>query len=541
MGSRPVGAALLTLIVSTLVALPATEAQEVGRRSGPETLLARVHGCTVDAIVDLNRCIEPGDPVIVSIRQPPIDLAGLFQGFSGRLLVVKLPTEPGLRFVGLDDITSVQLNRQLSRAKAAAIGAASGAVFGMGLLWVSSGFPVHDLDGSLFTSYATSFGLTFAGIGAFGPRPTVPHGVFAATPGTNAGSPTKMPVAATLEELQRTTRVADDDLIGIQLGDGTRIRGRLTGITIDAVEARTEGRRRNVRAGEISWIERRIWRHPSWARGALVGASIGAGLMAAAVADERAHPEDNPEPTTFGVAAGGTALMAGIGAAVTRLLGRRDVVVMAVPPEGNQGGVSLPVRATVLPSQPTPFFGTDHTFGIAPIVGVKPEPRLEQAGDSNVYTANGENVATSGGVEAFYGRRLVTSTEYEMILEIPVAYLPRVRQAQGAEIFDPVTERSLGPAPDYKAIYVTPRLLFRFPPASRLKMDIALGGGYARFTETRQGQPFAENGYPIYFSLGGSLHVTDTLALRASGGGWGHGINVFRSMFVANVGLVRNF
>jgi hypothetical protein len=93
-------------------------------------------------------------------------------------------------------------------------------------------------------------------------------------------------------------------------------------------------------------------------------------------------------------------------------------------------------------------------------------PRLEAVGEDAVKVGGGlQWGAASHGVEVFYARRLPFAPDLSVTLELPVAYVPRVRQAAGSEIFDE-TGDSLGPAPDFEVIYFTPRINFalRFAP-----------------------------------------------------------------------------
>ncbi|MCU0251306.1 MAG: hypothetical protein MUE61_13915 [Vicinamibacterales bacterium] len=128
-----------------------------------------------------------------------------------------------------------------------------------------------------------------------------------------------------------------------------------------------------------------------------------------------------------------------------------------------------------------------------------------------------------------------------MTLELPVAYVPAVRPAPGSEVFDPATGASLGPAPDFAATYVVPRLNVWIPAFGPVNFVVGLGFGVARFSETRNGQPFTETGYPFYFAIGTSVDLGPHWALRASAGGYAHGVATLRNAYMYNAGLAFVF
>jgi hypothetical protein len=107
------------------------------------------------------------------------------------------------------------------------------------------------------------------------------------------------------------------------------------------------------------------------------------------------------------------------------------------------------------------------------------EPAFIPAGDGFVLDPKGSS-AESSGVEAFYSRRIVSTSDAIAIgLDLPVMFVPMVEEPPVPEFF--------GPASDYRALYVTPRLSFAFPAEGRWRVVAGLGGGVARFAETGDG------------------------------------------------------
>lgn len=169
-----------------------------------------------------------------------------------------------------------------------------------------------------------------------------------------------------------------------------------------------------------------------------------------------------------------------------------------------------------------------------------PDPVPEGGGP--VMPSGGVWGDASPGFEIFYARRLPLPAGYPMMtVELPVAYVPAVRPAPGSEVFDPATGASLGPAPEFAATYFVPRLNVWVPAFGPVDVLVGLGFGVARFSETRNGQPFTETGYPFYFALGTSVDLGPHWALRATVGGFAHGVATERSLYMVNAGLAFAF
>ena len=148
----------------------------------------------------------------------------------------------------------------------------------------------------------------------------------------------------------------------------------------------------------------------------------------------------------------------------------------------------------------------------------------------------------SPGFEVFYARRLPLPAGFPMMtLELPLAYVPVVRPAPGSELLEPAPDASLGRAPDFAATYFVPRLNVWVPAFGPVEFMVGLGFGVARFSESRNGQPYKETGYPIYFALGASVDLGPHWALRASAGGYAHGVATQRGLYMVNAGLAFVF
>ena len=156
----------------------------------------------------------------------------------------------------------------------------------------------------------------------------------------------------------------------------------------------------------------------------------------------------------------------------------------------------------------------------------------------------GEEWTGSPGVEVLYGRQIFAPTEttpMEVTLDLPVTFLPRVRQPSGAEIFDPITGRSVGRAPDYRATSFTPRVSLRYRTEWPVQFVVSVGGGITWFSETRGGQPYQATGYPLQFLFGGSTRLRPHWAVRGLFGYSAYGVAVERGLTLVNGGIVYAF
>ena len=187
-----------------------------------------------------------------------------------------------------------------------------------------------------------------------------------------------------------------------------------------------------------------------------------------------------------------------------------------------------------------------NRIGVAGMLPLKYEPVRVPAGGGAV-TAGGFAWETSPlGGEAFYARPVYGPTAevpIEVAVEAPLAYAPRIQWPPdaAAEVFDDETGQSLGPAPEYSALYLTPRLSIRYPTTSRLQFLVSLGWGVAWFSQDGDGGPHAETGFAVQYQLGGWLSMGPRWALRASFGGYGQMTASERRLYALNVGLVRAF
>ena len=183
-----------------------------------------------------------------------------------------------------------------------------------------------------------------------------------------------------------------------------------------------------------------------------------------------------------------------------------------------------------------------NQFGVTCPVMFDSGPELVPAGGGAVTAGGTVWGDASPGIEVFYARRLPLPAAYpKMTLELPFAYVPKVSPAPGSEAFDPATGASLGPAPDFAATYFVPRLNVWVPAFGPVNVLVGVGFGVARFSETRNGQPYAETGYPFYFALGTSVDLGPRWALRVSAGGYAHGVATERSLYMVNAGLAFVF
>jgi hypothetical protein len=217
--------------------------------------------------------------------------------------------------------------------------------------------------------------------------------------------------------------------------------------------------------------------------------------------------------------------------------------------------VAAPVLASPQPSAPAdppapqttasssaPVARGPNQLGVAGLALFQRGAGLVPVGDGSVMVSGSVWGDASPGFEVFYARRLPLPASFPMMtLELPMAYVPVVRPAPGSEVFDHATGASLGPAPDFAATYFVPRLNVWVPAFGPVNVVAGLGFGVARFSESRNGQPYTENGYPLYFALGTSVDLGSHWALRATVGGYAHGVATERNAYMFNAGLAFVF
>jgi hypothetical protein len=171
------------------------------------------------------------------------------------------------------------------------------------------------------------------------------------------------------------------------------------------------------------------------------------------------------------------------------------IVVTAILPapalaSPQAGSAPDPPAPQTTASSSAPVARGPSQFGMAGLALFDRGPDLVPAGGDAVMASGGVWGDASPGFEVFYARRLPLPAGYPMMtVELPVAYVPAVRPAPGSEAFDPATGASLGPAPDFAATYVVPRLNVWVPAFGPANFLVGLGFGVARFSESRNGQP----------------------------------------------------
>jgi len=213
--------------------------------------------------------------------------------------------------------------------------------------------------------------------------------------------------------------------------------------------------------------------------------------------------------------------------------------VLASPQTGAPADPPAPQTTA---SSPAPVARGPNQLGVTGLVLFQRGTGLVPVGDGSVMVGGSVWGDASAGFEVFYARRLPLPADYPMMtLELPLAYVPAVRPAPGAEVFDRATGASLGPAPDFAATYFVPRLNVWIPAFGPVDFVVGLGFGVARFSESRNGQPYKETGYPIYFALGTSVDLGPHWAIRASAGGYAHTVATERNLYMVNAGLAFVF
>jgi hypothetical protein len=213
--------------------------------------------------------------------------------------------------------------------------------------------------------------------------------------------------------------------------------------------------------------------------------------------------------------------------------------VLASPQAGAPADPPAPQTTA---SSAAPVARGPNQLGVAGLVLFQRGTGLVPVGDGSVMVGGSVWGDASPGFEVFYARRLPLPAGFPMMtLELPLAYVPTVRPAPGSEVFDPATGASIGPAPDFAATYFVPRLNVWVPAFGPVNLLAGLGFGVARFSESRSGQPYQETGYPFYFALGASVDLGPHWAIRASAGGYAHGVAWLRNAYMLNAGLAFVF
>jgi len=213
--------------------------------------------------------------------------------------------------------------------------------------------------------------------------------------------------------------------------------------------------------------------------------------------------------------------------------------VLASPQTGAPADPQAPQTAA---SSSAPVARGPNQFGVTGLAMFDWGPDVVPMGNDMVMVGGGVWGDASPGIEVFYARRLPLPAGFPMMtLELPLAYVPTVRPAPGSGPLEPAPGAPLGRAPDFAATYFVPRVNVWVPAFGPVDFVVGLGFGVARFSKSRNGQPYKETGYPFYFALGTSVDLGPHWALRASAGGYAHGVATRRGLYMVNAGLAFVF
>lgn len=106
-----------------------------------------------------------------------------------------------------------------------------------------------------------------------------------------------------------------------------------------------------------------------------------------------------------------------------------------------------------------------------PVVHDTPEGVMIIGGETRSVTSQGREYMASLRVATFRRPRPSGATA-DLAIEIPVLWVPRVARLEQ-------------PAPSFRALFVTPRVMVRFPARSPAQLFIGAGGGVAWYRERR--------------------------------------------------------
>ena len=206
------------------------------------------------------------------------------------------------------------------------------------------------------------------------------------------------------------------------------------------------------------------------------------------------------------------------------------------------GAPADPPASQATASGSAPAARGPNQVGVTGLVLLDWGPDVVPVAEDSVMVGGGVWGDASPGFEVFYARRLALPAGFPMMtLELPLAYVPVVRPAPGSGPLEPAPDAPLGRAPDFAATYFVPRLNVWVPAFGPVDVVVGLGFGVARFSESRNGQPYKETGYPFYFALGTSVDLGPRWAIRASAGGYAHGVATQRGLYFVNAGLAFVF
>jgi hypothetical protein len=295
----------------------------------------RADGCEVDAVADVPRCVSVGDRLHVypSSGGPPV--VGKLRGFADGRLVLDVGSH---RFVWFDDadVRRISVTGVAARPLLLATGIGAGLGLALGLALGGEGSVAH--CGAECKAYFTAMGAAF-GVGAASSQIfNVERAIFdrqmVRPSGSDRPSAAARPAApvflTSVDQLPR--RLAPSDRVRIRRGGNREVTGRYAGVTTDSLIVTTEqGETTGVPESDIITVERLT--RPTKRKGAVGGAIVGAGLVLAGIAADRAS--DAPELTPAD-AVGGLAFFAGAGAAVgafsVRFVNRSELILVRPTP-----------------------------------------------------------------------------------------------------------------------------------------------------------------------------------------------------------------
>jgi len=177
-----------------------------------------------------------------------------------------------------------------------------------------------------------------------------------------------------------------------------------------------------------------------------------------------------------------------------------------------------------------------NVVGVGGLLFDDSESKSRPIGDG-VYAADGLTWVYSGAVEVFVGRELFSAGGMPVTLELPVTYLPKLRQAPQDPLFDTL---DLEQDAAFGAIYVVPRFTGAYPRDTVWQFVPSVGFGVARFSGASDEQPRSEVRYPYYVSLGVGARLGTRWAVRVGMARYGHARREW-SLTAVSAAIVRRF
>jgi hypothetical protein len=303
---------------------------------------ARPTACVVSSIYDLAQCVRVGDEIRVTLTGddgPTIE--GVFHGYADEHLVLEV--DHRFRYLADEDVN--EISRLPSRGERTRRGMLIG--LATGVLCIGpldpgvSGGEIASRTAACSAGGAAAFGLLGRAGAGFGLKPTVVMTRDLAIPTRPATTPSAAAEPTLSSDVVRLSqRLSLGDQVRVKLLGGTLVTGAYAGVDDGALLVRRGDRIEGIQDGQVMAVSRRTWHHPSAVKGAIIGAAVGGLLSIAFIAEERSSADPTAERLTWADHAVGIAFSAGVGAGVTRLMGREDQLLM--------------VKGQALPSVPGP-------------------------------------------------------------------------------------------------------------------------------------------------------------------------------------------